>query len=68
MTRPQKEPLRPLTAEEQAALERLSRAHAEPAGTSVPQYPSTQSCRTTSGSVVLKIAIWRGISAERRHD
>jgi transposase len=31
MPRPQKEPLRPLTSEEHAALERLSRAHAEPA-------------------------------------
>ncbi len=31
MPRPQKEPLRPLTADEHAALERLSRAHAEPA-------------------------------------
>ncbi len=31
MPRPQNDPLRPLTAEEQAVLERLSRAHAEPA-------------------------------------
>ncbi len=31
MPRPQKDPLRPLTAEEHAALERLSRARAEPA-------------------------------------
>lgn len=31
MPRPQKEPLRPLTDEEHAALERLSRARAEPA-------------------------------------
>jgi transposase len=31
MPRPQKDPLRPLTAEEHAALHRLSRAHAEPA-------------------------------------
>jgi hypothetical protein len=31
MTRRQKDPLRPLTAEEQAALERLSRSHSEPA-------------------------------------
>lgn len=31
MPRPQKDPLRPLIADEHAALERLSRAHAEPA-------------------------------------
>jgi transposase len=31
MPRPQKDPLRPLTLAEQTALERLSRAHAEPA-------------------------------------
>ena len=31
MPRPQKDPLRPLTAEERVALERLSRAQAEPA-------------------------------------
>jgi len=31
MPRPQKDPLRPLTVEEHAALARLSRAHAEPA-------------------------------------
>ncbi len=31
MPRPLNDPLRPLTAEEQTALERLSRAHAEPA-------------------------------------
>ncbi len=31
MPRPQKDPLRPLTPDEQAALERLSRAYAEPA-------------------------------------
>lgn len=31
MPRPQNDPLRPLTIEERAALERLSRAHAEPA-------------------------------------
>jgi len=31
MPRPQKDPLRPLTTEEQSALTRVSRAHAEPA-------------------------------------
>ncbi len=36
MPRPQKDPLRPLTAEEQATLKRLSRAQSGPAVTGSP--------------------------------
>ncbi len=59
MPRPQKDPLRPLTLEEHAALARLSRAHAAPAALvarAKALLAVAATAHAASGSVVLKIA------------